>query len=160
MEFITNMVRGQEEILRAAETFAIVIWQDATSAQNIEGYGGEGSRNVNVIAKAMKTAITGGANGPAISSHPYHIDIMDKQDGTPHFNCMRISTSSHEPTGTYSARRDPWPKNTNQPNKSYPNTPHPDTVHPNTLHTNTPYPNSVNTNTPYSRITHHVTYTC
>ena len=125
MEFITNMVRGQEEILRAAETFAIVIWPDGASAQNIEGYGGEGSRNVNVIAKAMKTAITGGANGPAISSHPHHIDIMDKQDGTPHFNCMRTNFESRADRNLFCQARDPWPKNTSQPNKSYPNTPHP-----------------------------------
>ena len=52
---------------------------------------GDRSRNVSAIAKAMKTAITGGAKGLAISTHPHYIDIVDKQDGTPHFNCMRIN---------------------------------------------------------------------
>ena len=42
----------------------------------------------------MKIAITGGTKGPTISSHPRHIGIMDKQDGSANFQCMRINFDS------------------------------------------------------------------
>jgi hypothetical protein len=64
------------------------------SLQNIEGWGGDRSRNVNAITKAMKLAITGGTKGPGISSHPHHIDIKNKLDGTANFKCMRINFDS------------------------------------------------------------------
>ena len=91
LDFISDMVRGHEEAIKDAVTFSIVIWACAQSPQNIEGWGGERSRNVNHIAKAMKAAITGGTKGPLISSHPHHIDIKDKQDGSTNFQCMRIN---------------------------------------------------------------------
>ena len=91
MELINKMIRGKEETLQAAITFSIVIWPNHLSTQNIEGYGGDRSRNINAIANAMKKAISGSAKGPCISSHPHHINIIDKQDGTPNFQCMRIN---------------------------------------------------------------------
>ena len=94
MNFISEMLQGQEETLEAARTFSIIIWPDATSTQKIEGWGGERSRNSNGIAKAMKTAITGSIKGPCISSHPHHINIIDKLDGTPTFQCMRVNFDS------------------------------------------------------------------
>ena len=96
MEFIRKKVEGHEATLKAAATFSIVIWPDATSLQSIEGHGGDRSRNVNAIAKAIKAAVTGGAKGPAISSHPHQIPIVDKQDGSTHFACMRINFESKE----------------------------------------------------------------
>ena len=42
----------------------------------------------------MKAAITGGTKSPSISSHPHHIDIKDKQDGSANFQCMRINSDS------------------------------------------------------------------
>ena len=94
MNFISEMLQGQEETLEAARTYSIIIWPDATSTQKIEGWGGERSRNSNSIAKAMKTAITGSTKGPCISSHPHHINIIDKLDGTPTFQCMRVNFDS------------------------------------------------------------------
>ena len=40
MDFINNMVKGQEELMNAAVAFSIVVWPDGTSSQNIEGFGG------------------------------------------------------------------------------------------------------------------------
>ena len=81
LEFISKMVQGHEEAIHVAATFSIVIWASSTSPQNIEGWGGDRSRNVHAIAKSMKSAITGGTKGPTISSHSHHMDIKDKQDG-------------------------------------------------------------------------------
>jgi hypothetical protein len=94
MDFIGQMVRGHEDTIHAAVTWSIVVWASAESLQNIEGWGGDRSRNVNAISKAMKSAITGETKGPRISSHPHHIDIKNKQDGTPNFKCMRINFDS------------------------------------------------------------------
>ena len=94
MDLIAQMIQGHEENLQEAITYSVVVWPDASSPQTIEGWGGDRSRNVNAITKGMKTAITGTGKGPCISSHPHHINIMDKLDGTPSFLCMRINFES------------------------------------------------------------------
>jgi hypothetical protein len=94
MNLINQMLQGKQEILEAARTYSIIIWPDTTSTQKIEGWGGDRSRNSNAISKSMKTAITGSTKGPCISSHPHHINIIDKLDGTPTFQCMRINFDS------------------------------------------------------------------
>ena len=94
MDLISQMIQGQEDILREAATFSIVVWPGHASPQNIEGWGGDRSRNVNAITKATKAAISGSNKGPCVSSHPHHINIIDKLDGTPDFKCMRINFDS------------------------------------------------------------------
>ena len=94
MDLISQMIQGYEETLQEAVTFSIVVWPDHTSPQIIEGWGGDRGRNVNAITKGMKSAITGSSKGPSISSHPHHINIIDKLDGTPSFQCMRINFES------------------------------------------------------------------
>ena len=94
MDLISQMIQGQEDNLREAATLSIVVWPGHASPQNIEGWGGDRSRNVNAITKAMKAAISGSNKGPCVSSHPHHINIIDKLDGTPDFKCMRINFDS------------------------------------------------------------------
>jgi hypothetical protein len=106
LKFISKMVQGHEDDIQAAATFSIVIWAGATSTQNIEGWGGDRSRNVNAIAKSMKAAITGGTKGPPISSHPHHIDIKDKQDGSANFQCMRINFESRADRNLFCQERE------------------------------------------------------
>ena len=94
LDLISEMIQGHRESLQEAVTYSIVVWPDTTLTQIIEGWGGDRSRNVNAITKAMKAAVTGSGKGPSISSHPHHINIIDKLDGTPSFLCMRINFES------------------------------------------------------------------
>ena len=94
LDLIAEMIQGHKESLQEAVTYSIVVWPDTKSTQAIEGWGGERSRNVNAITKAAKAAVTGSGKGPNISSHPHHINIIDKLDGTPSFLCMKINFES------------------------------------------------------------------